>query len=200
MIEIENPSKEIVKLLEENKKLKMQGNYEKLRIKIWNYKNVVLFEIIYQDEELRNKGLLFKAKNGWKIESADTPQIYPSYKELYIRGQDNEEDYKAFAEEYNSTKEAKKAIREIQEAVKEFNESNNEILDNKEKEYLTNVIKPFKDKILYIEKREHLDEEYINIVIKGYDTTTFPNFKKGTMYKGMETYRSYTLEELGLND
>jgi len=27
---------------------------------------------------------------------------------------------------------------------------------------------------------------------------SFPNFKKGTMYKGMEVYKEYSLEELGL--
>ena len=31
-----------------------------------------------------------------------------------------------------------------------------------------------------------------------YETFDLPCFKKGTMYKGMEEYKEYTLEELGL--
>lgn len=78
------------------------------------------------------------------------------------------------------------------------------ILDEKEKEYLSNVIKP-KDiinRLCYIAKRQgsfgiSADMEYINI---GLDDEYFslPYFKKGTMYRGMELDKKYTLEELGL--
>ena len=73
-----------------------------------------------------------------------------------------------------------------------------EILDDKEKEYLSNVIKPFRDKVEYIVKRIFENEEYIKIVIKNDSALFFPNFKKGTKYKGMEEDKRYTLEELGL--
>lgn len=77
------------------------------------------------------------------------------------------------------------------------------ILDDVEKEYLSNIITPFIDKIIYIMKNTYLnDTEYINI---GYCESNkveydieFPLFKKGTMYKGMEANKSYTLEDLGL--
>ena len=73
-----------------------------------------------------------------------------------------------------------------------------EILDDKEKEYLSNVIKPFRDKVEYIVKETSSYNEYIKITIKKDDCLSFPNFKKGTKYKGMEEEKKYTLEELGL--
>lgn len=73
-----------------------------------------------------------------------------------------------------------------------------EILDNEEKEYLTNVIKPFRHKVEYIVKNDFYSEEYISISLPHYEKVNLPYFKKGTMYKGMEEKNEYTLEELGL--
>ena len=87
------------------------------------------------------------------------------------------------------------------------------ILDDAEKEYLGNIIKPFRNRILYIAKSETVKTydnpnpkiyECIYIIYK--DSTKkinpyymgFPNFEKGTMYKGMKLNREYLLEELGL--
>ena len=76
------------------------------------------------------------------------------------------------------------------------------ILTDKEKEYLSNVIKPFRDKVISIYKLD--TENYECIVIKyrnisGYTMTMcFPDFKKGTMYKGMEAEKRYSLNDLGL--
>lgn len=86
-----------------------------------------------------------------------------------------------------------------------------DILDKVEKEYLQNVIKPFKNNIQYIIKQtgqDHSDYEYITIFINSITNTdwldqeyiVFPYFKKGTMYKNMEIGKKYILEELGLKD
>lgn len=73
------------------------------------------------------------------------------------------------------------------------------ILDEKEKEYLSAVIKPFRKKVKYIEKRFWTPNlEYLSIRLKNNEFFAFPNFKKGKMYKGMEHDKYYTLEELGL--
>lgn len=74
------------------------------------------------------------------------------------------------------------------------------ILTDKEKEYLKNVCRPFKDKIEYIKKIKRIScqEEYLLIVIVNDLGVAFPNFKLGTMYKGMEYDKEYTLKELGL--
>lgn len=81
-------------------------------------------------------------------------------------------------------------------------EAPKQILDQKEKQYLGAVIRPFKDKVKYISKREAgLGLEYLKI---DYDngicdaSWTFPYFKGSTMYKGMELDKEYTLKELGL--
>ena len=76
-----------------------------------------------------------------------------------------------------------------------------EILTEKEKAYLSAVIKPFRKDIEYIEKfkSNYVGKEYIYIVMKKDDDyCKLPRFFKGTMYRGMELNKRYTLEELGL--
>ena len=81
------------------------------------------------------------------------------------------------------------------------------ILDEEEKKYLSAVIKPFRDQVIDIKKIDmylgcNKYDEYIlgelgnkdDVV----DTFSLPCFPKGSMYKGMETNKKYTLEELGL--
>lgn len=74
------------------------------------------------------------------------------------------------------------------------------ILTEKETAYLSAIIKPFRKDVECIEKlnpsclngKQYLRIELIN------DYFTLPVFEKVTMYKGMETDKAYTLEELGL--
>ena len=78
------------------------------------------------------------------------------------------------------------------------------ILNDAEKEYLGNIIKPFRNRIIWIGKSVYIPGEYIEIYLRHYDdgcssySIILPYFKKGTMYKGMELDKEYTLEELGL--
>ena len=74
------------------------------------------------------------------------------------------------------------------------------ILTEKEKCYLENVLRPFKDKVTFIRKvcEYSKNQEYIHIGIKNDFDIDFPNFQQGTMYKGMELNKAYTLEKLGL--
>lgn len=78
------------------------------------------------------------------------------------------------------------------------------ILNDAEKEYLGNIIKPFRNRIIWIGKSVYIPGEYIEIHLRHYDdgcssySIILPYFKKGTMYKGMELDKEYTLEELGL--
>lgn len=73
------------------------------------------------------------------------------------------------------------------------------ILDNAERKYLAAVIKPFRNEKLEIVKHSACDgsEEWLNFV-REKGSFYLPNFKTGTMYKGMEPGHKYTLEELGL--
>ena len=74
-----------------------------------------------------------------------------------------------------------------------------EVLDAKEKEYLSAVIRPFKGRVDYIKKFDITGKEFICIYLKNDEDIDFPYFKKGTMYKGMKLDKRYTLKELGLD-
>lgn len=78
-----------------------------------------------------------------------------------------------------------------------------EILDTKEKEYLSNVIRPFRNRIEYIKKNTLLGGKKETIVINYTDIfhpneIYFPSFEKGTMYKNMKPNKEYSFEELGI--
>lgn len=79
-----------------------------------------------------------------------------------------------------------------------------QILDDAEREYLSAVIKPFRDRVKHICKVNFLgvsssEYQYIFITLSdgSYDID-LPIFKGDTMYKGMKPAKDYTIEELGL--
>ena len=73
------------------------------------------------------------------------------------------------------------------------------ILTDKEKAYLSAVIKPFRKDVVYIEKCIFsMDTDYVMISTKTNENINFPNFGRKSMYIGMKENRRYTLEELGL--
>ena len=71
------------------------------------------------------------------------------------------------------------------------------ILDEAEKRYLSNVIKPFRDRVKYIVKFDDFGQEFIYINLEN-EEISLPYFEPNTMYKGMELDKEYTLEDLGL--
>lgn len=81
------------------------------------------------------------------------------------------------------------------------------ILNEVEKRYLENVIRPFKDRVVSITKwcmDDSYNEECIEIDVKYHknpkliDTLNLPWFKSNTMYKGMKREKEYTPKDLGL--
>lgn len=77
------------------------------------------------------------------------------------------------------------------------------VLDSTERKYLSAVIKPFRNDVICIQKcsssiPSFKDKEWITINVKWGGILRFPYFKKDTMYKGMQSEKMYTLEELGL--
>ena len=73
------------------------------------------------------------------------------------------------------------------------------ILDEKEKAYLSAVIKPFRKDVAYIKKCIFsMDTYYVQISTKTNENINLPNFREKSMYTGMKKNRRYTLEELGL--
>lgn len=80
-----------------------------------------------------------------------------------------------------------------------------QILDEVEKRYLEGVFRPFKDRVKCVNKMERTagTREFLQYCVKDpinglYYNYPLPYFKKGTMYKGMELDKEYTLEELEL--
>lgn len=81
------------------------------------------------------------------------------------------------------------------------------VLDKEEGEYLSNVIRPFKNRVIYITLYQiqinDKEQEYIIICLKSRvfalgEIISLPCFKSGMMYKGMTLNKRYTLAELGL--
>lgn len=78
------------------------------------------------------------------------------------------------------------------------------ILTESEKEYLSAVIKPFRNRTISICKTELSGYELICIALECPNKTTYkdaftlPFFEKGTMYKDMKLDKEYTLKELEL--
>ena len=78
------------------------------------------------------------------------------------------------------------------------------ILTDEEKEYLSNVVRPWRDKVISFTKYWSTGEDvnefiqicYVQNGMKYY--ISLPDFEKGSMYKGIELERDYSLEELGL--
>lgn len=80
------------------------------------------------------------------------------------------------------------------------------ILTDEEKEFLSNIIKPFKNRVCYIIKYKTLfsdNDEYIQIRVKSYNAKLYehislPIFVKGSMYKNMKVDYKYIVEDLDL--
>ena len=77
------------------------------------------------------------------------------------------------------------------------------VLIEKEKEYLSSIISPFRNRVEYISKYDYRSKyEYIKIKYNEiYDaqfSINLPCFEKGTMYTGMKVDKTYSLRELGL--
>ena len=70
-------------------------------------------------------------------------------------------------------------------------------LTKEEKDYLSEVVKPFRDKIEYIKRLTFDSVDSIQMITdKGITAVLF--FETDTRYKNMEPDREYTLAELGL--
>lgn len=103
---------------------------------------------------------------------------------------------RAFCEGLNCTGCRERFIKWLLEEYKE------PILDDVEKEYLSAVIKPFRKKVSYISKLEKAypeTDQFIKITLINGEYICLPYFtRKSRMYIGMEKWRHYTLQELGL--
>lgn len=69
-------------------------------------------------------------------------------------------------------------------------------LSDTERKYLSAVIRPFRKDVVAISKFKTWDNrsQYIHIEMKSNYSSSLPVFPKGTMYKGMEDGRYYSLK------
>lgn len=79
---------------------------------------------------------------------------------------------------------------------------NPKILNEAERQYLSAVIRPFRDRVSYICKVNTLERYGTQRIDIGFTDESIdmelPIFERGTMYKGMKIGKEYTLEELGI--
>lgn len=92
----------------------------------------------------------------------------------------------------------------IETIKEEITMNNKTILNDKEKNYLLNIVAPksIYNNVHYIVKRNskyYKDKYYINIKLTNGEVVSLPKFTDKKMYQGMEFDKFYTLEELDLS-
>ena len=93
------------------------------------------------------------------------------------------------------------SFEEVDFSVKKTNKEF--LLDCIDRKYFNNFLRPFRNKIQYICKKQSLDSvyEYIKIIYFEANHTCnicFPYFKTGTMFKKLELDKQYDLKDLDL--
>lgn len=158
-------------------------------------KNLELVEKVYTYEDLK------KSPIGTKITFEDGNVFFKDneYRYINIGGIRINEWLSNLRDDMGQLGKIIKIEEPIYQTVYECKE---EILDEAEKRYLSNVIRPFRDKVEYICKYHHTsvtNKEFICICfLNSNGLMLLPYFKEHSMYKGMELDKNYTLEELGL--
>ena len=71
------------------------------------------------------------------------------------------------------------------------------ILNEKERKYLKNVLKPFMNRVLYVEKKNTGNFEHIHVELDD-DSFSLPMFKEGELYQGLSDGDKYNVIALGL--
>ena len=132
-------------------------------------------------------------------------KLKPGDMVIWILGKDENHKYTSFITNNNRTIKQFEAGDKVLKVLRPTGyrtvyETKKEILDQEEKEYLSTVIRPFKNRVSYINKNCNFDEgNYLAIGIKNDSTICLPGFKEGMMYNGMKLHKKYTLKELGLD-
>lgn len=79
----------------------------------------------------------------------------------------------------------------------EIIDENEPILTDEEREYLSNVIRPFRDNVEWVIKHSE-NNQFIEFRTNDDTLACFLIFEKNKYYENMESSKKYTLEELGL--
>ena len=87
----------------------------------------------------------------------------------------------------------------LQDSLQKIFDCEHPDLTEKERSYLFSIIKPFRDRVIYIGKfteGDDTDKSFIEIGIDGDLEIVLPSFAKNQMYLGMQEDRKYALKEL----
>ena len=133
-----------------------------------------------------------------KFEIVDNLTISQLQSEIDKLSNKVQEEYSNVISNRDKVNYLKKQLKQLKEENKK--EKNKPILDDEEKEYLNAVIRPFKNRISNIVKRNFDSEKSYIVIHINSESFYFLYFKKGTMYEGMEADKQYTLKELGLDE
>lgn len=154
--------------------------------------------------KLKN-GAIVECRNGFRYIKIDNTLLDKNGRFLDLREYD--ETLKCIRNPYYNINKVNNSVETNCEALWNVTHHNEwtwerpiEILNKKEKEYFSAVIKPFRDKIEFICKHntDFITQEYIKIGLIDDDNAVLPYFEQNTMYKDMKLNKEYTLEELGL--
>lgn len=156
-------------------------------------------EYTYGDLKKAPIGTKITFQNGYLIKF-DKERVYGVINGIYYNGKI---DYIILFLKGKVTDERFGKIIKIEEpAYTTVYESKAEILDEAEKRYLRGVIRPFRDRVKYIQKFTFSTGKAKITIKTEKDNDTWyvslPLFEKDSMYKNMKPDKEYTLEELGL--
>lgn len=169
----------------------LSKSYQVENAEVFNEEELVKADYTYEDLKkapIGTKVVLEKSKDEMLIKVTNKKFVSDNYR-FYISDFENLE-----------TETHGKIIKIEEPGYTTVFEYKPEVLDDAEKRYLRGVIRPFRDKVTMIRKlfSPTRGEYYIQARYKEDTATNFPYFDDKTMYKGMETGKEYTLEDLGL--
>lgn len=130
----------------------------------------------------------------------DDPRIYIGWDYGHVN------DYSRFDNDISLKKwTVAEIIEDVKKVIAYLNKIKNKLLTYKEKNYLENVLIPYKSRIIYIKKQTiGINWAGINIKLESliperiYEMISLPVFEKDKYYKNMEIDRQYTLKDLEL--
>ena len=178
-----------------------------IKVEFHQDNNFVYGRVLDMPKELRGTNEITSSQdNKFLIRSCNYPSLCVFEDDtniLFLKGLNTDSDDKYFYHQFNSYEDAKKVINTFKELIDEWNENRKTMLTEKEKKYLSDVIKPFRDKMITITKRRMYTggKEHIAITIHDSNNTdgiSLPLFENNTMYKNMTPNQEYSLERLGL--
>ena len=171
------------------------GYYIKEDNNVWNYTDEMLEKVEYTYEDLK------KSPIGTKI-TFENKEVLVKDDENYFENTSRSRIIWDLKNLKDNCSDLGKIIKIEEPTYETVYESKPEILDEEEKRYLRGVIRPFRDKTIFI-KKFVFSTGKAKITIKTDDNGDIwyiglPLFQKDKMYKNMEDDKEYTLEELGL--